>query len=387
VKGVAILGSTGSIGVSSLEVIEGAPDRLRVVALAAGRNVERLAAQIVRHRPALCAVEREEDRAALCARLAAAGTPAPEILVGEAGAVEVAAQGEAEVVVCAMVGAVGLRPTLRAIERGASVAIANKEPLVLAGRLCTERARRSGATILPVDSEHNAIYQSLRGHRSADVHRIWLTGSGGPFRTVADLDSVTLEQALHHPTWAMGKKITVDSSTLMNKGLEVIEARWLFDVAAERIQILIHPESVVHSMVEYIDGSVVAQLGPTDMRVPLSYALGFPERLPRPPSLPRLDLLRIARLNFESPSFDRFPCLGLAYRALALGGTAPAALNAANEVAVAAFLEARIRYRQIPSLIARVIEAHAVGSGEDLEALLEADRWARERAAEELGRL
>ncbi len=383
-KGVAILGSTGSVGASALEVVEGAPDRLRAVALAAGRNVERLAAQVLRHRPVLCSVEREEDRAALLARLPAEARP--EVLVGEAGAVAVASHPEASAVLCAMVGAVGLRPTLRAIERGVHVAIANKEPLVLAGRLCTERARQSGATVLPVDSEHNAIFQSLRGHRSADVHRIWLTRSGGPFRTVADLDSVTLEQALHHPTWAMGKKITVDSSTLMNKGLEVIEARWLFDVPAERIQILIHPESVVHSMVEYIDGSVVAQLGPTDMRVPISYALGFPERLARPASMARLDLLRIARLNFESPSFERFPCLGLAYRALELGGTAPAVLNAANEVAVAAFLDARIRYRQIPALIARVLEAHPVQPGEDLEQLLEADRWARERATSELGR-
>ncbi len=248
----------------------------------------------------------------------------------------------------------------------------------MAGRLCMAEAQRAGATVVPVDREHSAIYQALRGHRVQDVERLLLTGSGGPLRTVDDLDRVTLEQALHHPTWSMGPKITVDSATLMNKGLEVIEARWLFDVPAERIQILIHPESIIHSMVEFVDGAVVAQLGPPDMRLPISYALGFPARLPL--SGPRLDLARIGRLNFELPSFERFPCLGLAYRALELGGTAPAALNAANEVAVHAFLARRIRYRHIPAVVQETLSRHQLRPGDDLDDLLAADAEVRREA-------
>jgi 1-deoxy-D-xylulose-5-phosphate reductoisomerase len=380
IRYLAILGSTGSVGVSALDVASSFPDTLRVVALAAGRNVELLARQVRAFHPELVSVRGVEERAAL--RAALGDAQAPEILCGAEGAEAVAAHPRADVVLSAMVGAVGLRPTLAAIRRGVTVAIANKEPLVIAGRLCVEEAGRCGATIIPVDSEHSAIYQSLRGHRTEDVHRLLLTGSGGPFRTTVDLDGVTLEQALRHPTWSMGPKITVDSATLMNKGLEVIEARWLFGVSASRIQILIHPESIVHSMVEYIDGSVVAQMGPPDMRLPISYALGFPARLPLP--LPHLDLAQIARLTFEPPSFDRFPCLGLAYRALELGGTAPAVLNAANEVAVEAFLRRRVRYRDIPALIERVLDHHQPEPTPDLDALLAVDRWARAEAERDL---
>jgi 1-deoxy-D-xylulose-5-phosphate reductoisomerase len=386
-RGLALLGSTGSIGQSALEVVAACAGRFRVLALAAGRNVERLAAQIARFAPELVSVEREQDRAALVAHLAALGLArAPEIEIGTAGAEGVARHPAAEVVLCAMVGAVGLRPALAAIRRGVTVAIANKEPLVMAGSLCIGEARRAGATIVPVDSEHSAIFQSLRGHRALDVARLWLTGSGGPFRGAADLSQVTPEQALRHPSWAMGRKITVDSATLMNKGLEVIEARWLFEIEAERIAILIHPECVVHSLVEYVDGSTIAQLGLPDMRVPISYALGFPERLPRAAALPRLDLLAVGRLSFEAPSLERFPCLGLAYRALAEGGSAPAALNAANEVAVAAFLERRLPFDAIPRLIERVLDRHRSCSraASDLGELLEADRAARALAETEL---
>ncbi len=376
-KGVALLGSTGSIGASALEVIAAFPGAFHVVALAAGRNLDLLAAQARRFRPRLVSVARPEDQDALRERLAGL-EPAPALVCGEAGAVQVASHPDAEIVLCAMVGAVGLAPTLAAIRRGVRVAIANKEPLVVAGRLCVEEARRHGATLLPVDSEHSAVYQSLCGHRAEDVRRLLLTGSGGPFRTVTDLASVTVEQALSHPTWSMGPKITVDSATLMNKGLEVIEARWLFGVEPQRIQVLIHPESIVHSMVEYVDGSIVAQLGPPDMRLPIGYALGYPARLPL--ELPPLDLARVGCLHFEEPGHERFPCLGLAYRALEAGGTAPAVMNAANEVAVGAFLERRASFTAIPRVIEETLGRHRPLPGDDLAQLLEADAWAREEA-------
>jgi 1-deoxy-D-xylulose-5-phosphate reductoisomerase len=380
-RGLAILGSTGSVGASALSVVADFPEHFKVVALAAGGNVERLAEQMERFEPAVVSVRDEATLERLRARLSQRGlTPEPELLWGEAGAEAVAGHPEADVVLTAMVGAVGLRPTLRAIRRGVTVAVANKEPLVIAGSLCMEAARRHGASVLPVDSEHSAIHQSLRGHRQQDVRRLLLTGSGGPFRTTPDLSQVTLEQALTHPTWSMGPKITIDSATLMNKGLEVIEARWLFDIPAARIEILIHPESIIHSMVEYVDGSVVAQMGLPDMRIPIAYALGYPARLEL--DLPPLDLAQQGKMTFEAPDPARFPCLDLAYTALAQGGTYPSVLNAANEVAVAAFLERRIGYARIPALIEEVLQRHQPSDPKDddadpLEPLLLADAWAR----------
>jgi 1-deoxy-D-xylulose-5-phosphate reductoisomerase len=382
-KQLAILGSTGSIGTSALEVVAAFPDDMQVVGLAAGQNLARLAEQIVRFRPRLVSVQRDEDRAVLRGRLPTADQAGLEILCGLEGAVAVAADNRASHVLSAMVGAQGLAPTLAALRRGATVALANKESLVMAGALCLSEAKRSGATLLPVDSEHSAIHQSLQGHRREDVRRLLLTGSGGPFRTVENLEEVTVEQALRHPTWSMGPKITIDSATLMNKGLEVIEAHWLFDMPAEQVQILIHPESIVHSLVEYVDGSLIAQLGLPDMRLPISYALGHPGRLPLPHLL-TLDLARLGQLTFEAPRFERFPCLSLAYGALRQGDTFPAVLNAANEVAVEAFLQRRVRFTMIPRLIEQTLACHVAQREPSLPALLEADRWARQQTLTQL---
>jgi 1-deoxy-D-xylulose-5-phosphate reductoisomerase len=381
VRGISVLGSTGSIGCNTLRVVEAFGGEFGVTALSAGRNVERLAEQIERHRPELVSVETDECAARLRELLKARAVNAPRIATGEAGLVEVATHGRAEIVVGAAVGAVGLVPTLRAIEAGRRVALANKETLVIAGELMTAAAERSGAEILPVDSEHNALHQCLRGERREEVRRLVLTASGGPFRTKSfdEMRRATVEEAMRHPTWAMGAKITVDSATLMNKGLEVIEARWLFGFDADRIDIVVHPESVVHSMVELIDGSVIAQLGVTDMRHAIQYALTYPAR--RPSQLPPLDLTRLGVLHFEPPDTARFPCVDLAYRALRAGGTSPAVLNAANEVAVGAFLDGRVRLTDIPEIIRRTLEAHQIRPSASLEAILVADREARARAA------
>jgi 1-deoxy-D-xylulose-5-phosphate reductoisomerase len=380
-RGISVLGSTGSIGCNTLRVVEAFGGEFGVVALSAGRNVERLAEQIERHRPELVSVETEECAERLRELLKAKTANAPRIAVGEAGLVEVATHGHAEIVVGAAVGAVGLVPTLRAVEAGRRVALANKETLVIAGELMTSAAERSGAEILPVDSEHNALHQCLRGERREEVRRLVLTASGGPFRTksVDEMRRATVEEAMRHPTWAMGAKITVDSATLMNKGLEVIEARWLFGFDADLIDIVVHPESVVHSMVELIDGSVIAQLGVTDMRHAIQYALTYPAR--RPSDLPPLDLTRLGPLHFEPPDTERFPCVGLAYRALRAGGTSPAVLNAANEVAVGAFLEGRVRLTDISEIIRRALDAHETRPASTLEAVLAADREARSSAA------
>ena len=387
-QGIAVLGSTGSIGCNALRVVESFAHegRFRVVALAAGRNVARLAEQVERHAPDLVAVETEEAAAKLSEELSARGLHAPRVLTGEAGLGEVATQADAATVVSATVGAVGLVPTLRALEAGKRVALANKETLVMAGELMTRAARASGAELLPVDSEHNALHQCLRGERREEVRRLILTASGGPFRTktFGEMAEATVEEAMRHPTWEMGAKITVDSATLMNKGLEVIEAHWLFGFGPDEIEVVVHPESVVHSMVELVDGSVIAQLGVTDMRHAIQYALTYPER--RPASLPRLDLTKLSALRFEPPDFERFPCLGLAFRALGVGGTHPAALNAANEEAVAAFLSRRLRLTDIPRVIGGVLDAHEARPATDLDAVLAADRWARERAREEIAR-
>src|SRR5882724_3184144 len=377
-KGIAILGSTGSIGCNTLRVIESlGGNRFRVVALAAGLNVEKLAHQIAVHLPEVVSVETEAAAHELRARLFERNLDLPRIMVGEEGLCAVAAHAQADCVVSATVGAVGFVPTLRALEAGKRVALANKETLVMAGELMTRAARKSGAELLPVDSEHNALHQCLRGEKRSEVRRIILTASGGPFRTrdKATISRATVAEAMKHPTWSMGAKITIDSATLMNKGLEVIEAHWLFGFEADEIGIVVHPESVVHSMIEMIDGSVIAQMGVTDMRHAIQYALTYPERFPS--ELPSLDLAKLSSLNFEAPDLERFPCIALAYRALKTGGTLPAAMNAANEEAVHAFIDERIALSDIPHVIEEVMNRHETAPVADLESVLEADRTSR----------
>ena len=379
--GVAILGSTGSIGCNSLRVIESlSTRRMRVVALAAGTNVERLADQIAAHLPEVVSVDTEIAAHDLRAMLFARDIDLPRIVIGEPGLIEVATHPEADCVISATVGAVGFVPTLKALEMGKRVALANKETLVMAGELMTEAARKSGAELLPVDSEHNALHQCLRGEKPEEVRRIILTASGGPFRTrnKAEMERATVAEAMQHPTWNMGAKITIDSATLMNKGLEVIEAHWLFGFDPSAIDILVHPESVVHSMIEMIDGSVIAQMGVTDMRHAIQYALTHPER--HLCQLPPLDLTTVSGLHFEAPDLDRFPCIRLAYRALTEGGTLPAAMNAANEEAVSAFLNERIRLTEIPQIIEMVMNNHVNQPAKDIETILEADHEARRAA-------
>jgi len=374
-KPLVILGSTGSIGVSTLDVITEYPDRYRVVALTAGNNHSLLAEQIRRFRPEIVAVRENDDRLLLKDAL---GEDAPEILSGEAGMLACARHPDAEMVVSAIVGAAGLLPTMAAIESGKDVALANKETLVTAGPLVMEAVLRKKVSLFPVDSEHSAIFQALEGHRRSDVHRLILTASGGPFRSrsVDDLKAVTPDDALAHPNWNMGRKISIDSATMMNKGLEVIEARWLFDIPADRIAVHVHPQSIVHSMVEYRDGSVIAQMGIPDMKLPIAYALSYPERLPL--NLPPLDLCDTGSLTFEAPDLERFPCLALAYEALEMGGTAPAVLNAANEVAVDAFLGGTIGFLDISAIIGTVLRRTVPEALETIEQVLSADLWARE---------
>ncbi len=377
-RSFALLGSTGSVGVSTLALVERFPERFRAVALAAGRNMEVLAEQVRRHAPDLVSVADEASGADLRQRVPGF---TGRILVGSDGPLAVATHPEADLVLSALVGALGLVPTLAAVHAGKHVALANKEVLVVAGELVTRAAREKGVDLLPVDSEHNAIFQALQGHRRADVKRIVLTASGGPFltRPAAELATVTVAEALNHPTWKMGPKITIDSATLMNKGLEVIEARWLFDVDADRIDVVIHPQSIVHSMVEYIDGSVLAQMAVPDMTIPIAYALAYPARLALDYLRP-LDLPAAGTLTFVAPDRQRFPCLDLAYRALRAGGTMPAVLNAANEIAVERFLAEDIAYREIPALVSAVMDAHEHAAAESLDQLLAADGWARDAA-------
>jgi 1-deoxy-D-xylulose-5-phosphate reductoisomerase len=381
-KRLALLGSTGSIGEQTLSVAEAFPDRYRVVALGAGSNVEKLAAQVRRFRPELVSVAEPAAAEALQRSL---GDLDVEIAVG-AGGLEAVAVHPADLVVSALVGAVGLAPTLAAIRAGRDVALANKEVLVMAGALVLREVRARGVTLLPVDSEHSAIFQVLAGQRREDVFRLILTASGGPFRhwDAARMARASVREALAHPNWDMGPKITVDSATLMNKGLEVIEARWLFEMPPEDVDVVVHPQSIVHSLVEFRDGSVLAQLGLPDMRVPIAVALAHPERLPL--DLPRLDLAALGQLDFEAPDRKRFPCLDLAHAALRADEAAPAVLNAVNEVAVAAFLEGRIRFPTIAGTNAAVLNAHVGRAGggalRDLEDVMEADRWARAHAGE-----
>jgi len=369
VKGIAILGSTGSIGQSALSVVDTHPDKLRVVALAAGGNGERLKEQVARYKPA---------RAVLAAE------SGPECLV------EVATHPDADVVLFASSGTAALDAVLAAIDAGKTIALANKEILVMAGSVVMAAAKRRGVAVLPVDSEHNAIHQCLHGRPPAEIQRLILTASGGPFRgrDAQALRSVTAADALRHPTWRMGQKITIDSATLMNKGLEVIEARWLFDVTPDRIDVLVHPQSIVHSMVEFVDGSVIAQLGVTDMRLPIQYAFSYPERWDAP--VPRLDLARAGRLDFESPDTTRFPCLALAFRALRGPEGLSIVLNAANEIAVSAFLEGRLGFTAIADVIRHSMDAYehkidaARGSAHvaGLDDVRAVDGWARAFAAQ-----
>ncbi len=377
-KRLAILGSTGSIGVSTLDVVARFPDRFEVTALAAGKNLIRFGEQIRAFRPSLVSVAREDDVPALRRAVPDYGGA---VVWGTEGLHDVATHVPADLVVAALVGALGLPPTLAAVRAGKDVALANKEALVVSGELMTREAARRGVRLLPVDSEHNAVFQALHGHRRADVKRIILTASGGPFlhRSADDFACIRVADALQHPTWKMGDKITIDSATLMNKGLEVIEARWLFDLPTAQVSVMVHPQSIVHSMVEYVDGSVLAQLGIPDMRVPISYVLAYPERLPLE-ALPSLNLAEVARLEFLEPDFDKFPCLGLAYTALERGGTCPAVLNAANEVTVGRFLAGRLAFPDIANVNARVLAAHEPRTADDLDRILAADAWARERA-------
>jgi 1-deoxy-D-xylulose-5-phosphate reductoisomerase len=385
VRRLAILGSTGSIGQSALAVVDAHPSRLAVVALAAGDNADLLAEQIRRHRPRIAAMATSEAVARL---KAAAGAAWPVTLAGGAeGLLAVATCPEADVVICASSGTAALEAVLAAIDAGKRIAIANKEILVMAGALVTKAAHRQGVSILPIDSEHNAVHQCLHGRAASEIRRLILTASGGPFRGFSQqaLERVTPAQALKHPTWRMGRKITIDSATLMNKGLEVIEAHWLFDVSADQIDVVIHPQSIVHSLVELGDGSVMAQLGVTDMRLPIQYACSYPERWDA--FLPSLDLTRAGSLEFFSPAYDRFPCLMLAYRALRAGGTLPVVLNAANEVAVEAFLEGKLGFTSIPAVIERTMNGHTVEHVESVEIVRRVDAWARRYAGERAGEL
>ena len=376
-KRLTLLGATGSIGLRTLELVSSFPEDFEVAALAArGSNVDLVADIVRKYSPRAVALLDADARDRLARVLPA---PRPELYAGAEGLTAVARDVDADVVVSALVGGVGLLPTMAAIQRGRTVALANKETLVMAGSLMTAAARERGVALLPVDSEHNAVFQCLAGHNRGDVQRILLTASGGPFRETPKerLDHVTVEDALKHPTWKMGAKITIDSATLMNKGLEVIEARWLFDVASEQVQIVVHPQSIVHSMVEYIDGSVIAQLGVADMGVPILYALTYPERRPVPTA--RLDLTRVGGLTFFPPDPDRFPCLRLARAALDAGGLAPAVLNAANEIAVAAFLDRRIGFMEIPALIERALDRHAGGALSSIDECVAADARTRDQ--------
>jgi 1-deoxy-D-xylulose-5-phosphate reductoisomerase len=390
IQNIAILGATGSIGASTLDVIARHPSRFRVAALTANRQVDELSELCVRHRPDYVCVADTSQVARLRERLAAAGAGC-KILAGEEGLAEAASLPGVDCVMAAIVGAAGLRATLAAAKAGKKLLLANKEALVVAGPVFMETVRKHGATLLPIDSEHNAIFQCLPPFAAGElaakgIRRILLTGSGGPFRARArtELHRVTPDEACAHPNWVMGRKISVDSATMMNKGLEIIEAHWLFGASPAQIQVVVHPQSVVHSMVEYADGSVIAQLGNPDMRTPIAQALAYPERIEA--GVPSLDLFRIGLLTFEQPDFDRFPALGLAYAALKSGGAAPATLNAANEIAVAAFLEGRLPFLQITAVIEETLNGLASGPLGTLEEVLAADARARVRASQIVAR-
>jgi 1-deoxy-D-xylulose-5-phosphate reductoisomerase len=382
-KKLSILGSTGSVGVNALDIVAQHPDKFRVVALAGGANLKKMEEQILHFRPELVALMDPESARRLQDSLLGKTT---RILAGMEGLVAVATHPEAEMVLSALAGSVGLLPTLAAVRAQKNLAIANKEPLVMAGEILVREIQEKGIHLLPVDSEHSAIFQAMAGHRQEDIKRLILTASGGPFllTPLDQLATVTPQQALNHPQWRMGKKVTIDSASLMNKGLEVIEAHWLFGVPAQQIEVLIHPQSIIHSMVEYIDGSVVAQMSMPDMRGPIAYALGYPERLDL--QLPSLNLFEIGKLTFSPVDQERFPALGLAYRALQEGGTMPAVLNAANEVAVEAFLQGRLGFLQISRLICKTMDRHRPSEQPSLENILHAHAWAKQEAQQLIDR-
>ncbi|HEV2211665.1 MAG TPA: 1-deoxy-D-xylulose-5-phosphate reductoisomerase [Verrucomicrobiae bacterium] len=377
-KSVVVLGSTGSIGTSTLKVADDLPDQIRLVGLAAGNNLPLLLEQTRRHRPA--AVSITEPAKANALREALGG--AAQVYCGAEGLVKLATMAEADIVLIAIVGTAGLQPALAAIRAGKDIAVASKEILVMAGEIVMAEARKCGVRVLAVDSEHSAIFQCLDGKPSNSVRRLWLTASGGPFRTTpkAEFAQITVERALKHPSWVMGRKITIDSATLFNKGLEMIEARWLFDVEIGRVSVVVHPQSVVHSLVEFVDGSMLAQLSTPDMCLPIQYALTYPQRAPS--QRVHTSLAQLGSLTFEEPDPDRFPALDLARRAGEVGGTLPAVLNAANEVAVEAFINRRLTFTQIPELVRRTMERHEVVNHPSLEQILAADAWARRVAAE-----
>ena len=380
-KQLTIVGSTGSIGRNTLKVVEHLPDRFQVFALSAHSATALLAEQVAAFHPRVVALSDESRIYEFEAQCRERDVTIPEIVLGESGLREIASASEVDTVVSAAVGAAGLVPTYAAVRSGKRVALANKEAMVLAGELLSRTAEQTGARIIPVDSEHSALDQCLRSGQRREVQRLILTASGGPFRnTPADrLHHVTPDEALNHPTWKMGRRITIDSATLMNKGLEVIEARWLFDITPERVDIMVHPQSIVHSMVEFTDGSTIAQLGTADMRQPIQYALTWPDRLES--CVPRLDWNDVGRLDFMAPDTEKFPCVELAYRAIQLGGLAPTHLNAADEIGVAAFLNRDIPFTGIPRLIESVLESGKSSSKADsIESILEADSWARKAA-------
>jgi len=377
-KKIAILGSTGSIGISALKVVKKLSPSLQVVGLTAYRNAKELAQQVRAFRPKMAAILDWKFFPELKALTRGTST---QILAGPEGLVAVAGESGAQMVLSAIVGAAGLKPTLTAIQKGKDIALANKETMVMAGEVVTKAAKRSGSRILPVDSEHCAVFQCLNGASPKDVHKILLTASGGPFRNLdrSKFSGITRAQALKHPTWRMGPKITIDSATLMNKGLEVIEAHYLFNAPYPKIDIVIHPESIIHSMVEFVDGSVLAQLGTTDMQIPIQYAFTHPKRADSP--VERLDMTKVGRLHFERPDRVKFPCVGLAYEAGRKGGTYPAVLNAANEVAVHRFLEGKIKFTAIPRIIEKTLSRYRSLTTGGLDGILWADRWAREQAS------
>jgi 1-deoxy-D-xylulose-5-phosphate reductoisomerase len=391
IRHLTILGSTGSIGVSTLDVVTRHPDRFQIIALTANHSIEKMLEQCRLFRPRYAVMLDKGSGEKLQMAVREAGI-ATEVMWGVESLEKVASLPEVDTVMAAIVGAAGIRPTFAAARAGKQVLLANKETLVMAGRIFMDVVKQHHATLLPIDSEHNAIFQSLPHHFTGDlaavgVRRILLTASGGPFRqsSLASLEQVTPEQACAHPNWVMGQKISVDSATMMNKGLEVIEAHWLFNAAPEKIQVVIHPQSVIHSMVEYVDGSVLAQLGNPDMRTPIAHALGLPDRIET--GVAPLDMFKIGRLDFEEPDFKRFPCLGLAYQALAAGGSTPAILNAANEVAVESFLKRRMPFTAIPVMIKQVMQSVSRKDIASLEDVLEADREAREKAHDWLASL
>ena len=382
-KRVTIIGSTGSVGLNTLKVIDYLNPQFQVVGLSARSSTAELVRQVERYRPLKVALADESLASQFQQECAQAGVSSPETLLGTEGLRQLGEMPECDIVVSAAVGAAGLEPTYAALRGGKKVALANKEAMVIAGELLRATAQMHGGSIIPVDSEHNAIDQCLRAGRHGEVRRLILTASGGPFldREASEFDRITPEEALDHPTWKMGRRITVDSATLMNKGFEVIEARWLFDVAPASIDIVVHPQSIVHSMVEFVDGSIVAQMGAADMRGPIQYALTHPDRLQS--SIPSLDPASLPALEFRKPDRDKFPAVGLAYRAIEMGGTAPAVLNAADEVAVHAFLEGRISFTDIPRIIEAVLDLHTPTETDSIEVVLEADRWARSAAEKE----